>query len=436
MVALMKSAAAEDSQTGQNGSKWLADHFVWDLRMLAFGILQQPADSTQNPSNDFLHIPRYTAAGEARPDLRLSLDRLELSTKPRMSLSYRVDDDSTDGRSRRQDDVRLNEWLVRMKLRENLFISYGCENLQWGPSFLFSPSNPYFRDNGRRNTYMEVPGMDFGRVVWLPGGPWAISFIANTGEGANKAVESDNAPASAPPLLFDKTYSIKADFTGREKYASFILSRRENSETMMGFYGGWTATDALLLFGEGTIARGNRALYPVENQSPLGASMEPLHARDSAFYPVLLAGAAYTFMSKSSLTVEYTYHSPGYDESVADRYYALRNKAASALESGGVISEPAQQTLGLAALTGLRFLRRNYAMIQYSQPDIANKISLTLRWIQSLNEQSGYATSILSYSPGKHIELFSVGIVAIGNRNTEFSSILGKYWQFGLQYTH
>ena len=83
-------------------------------------------------------------------------------------------------------------------MRENLFVSYGRENLQWGPSFLFSPSNPFFQDNGRRNTYLEVPGMDFGRLVFIPASAWAISFIANTGEGLNKTTGPGSLPGLQP----------------------------------------------------------------------------------------------------------------------------------------------------------------------------------------------------------------------------------------------
>ena len=52
--------------------------------------------------------------------------------------------------------------------------------------YLFSPSNPFFQDNGRRNTFLEVPGMDFGRLVWIPAAAWSFSFIANTDPGLNK----------------------------------------------------------------------------------------------------------------------------------------------------------------------------------------------------------------------------------------------------------
>ena len=31
----------------------------------------------------------------------------------------------------------VNEWLLRLRLYEGCFLSYGRENLQWGPAYLF-----------------------------------------------------------------------------------------------------------------------------------------------------------------------------------------------------------------------------------------------------------------------------------------------------------
>ena len=89
----------------------------------------------------------------------------------------------------------------------------------------------------------------------------------------------------------------------------------------------------------------------------------------------------------------------------------------------------------MTASTGLRFLRRNYSMVQYSQPDIADRIDLTFRWTRNLDDGSSRFTSIFGCSVGNHMELFSVGTFSIGDRNKEFTSILDNQLQLGLQYT-
>jgi hypothetical protein len=419
--------AGEGQPTFTSYYETLKERFSFDLRILTYGIIQEPANSTQNPENNFLQIPHYLADLEMRPDLRLNLDFLDLSAKPRMRLEYSVwREGDREGESEWDDDWYINEWLARLKVRENLFLSYGRENLQWGPSFLFSPSNPYFKDNGRRNPYLEVPGMDFGRVVWIPGSSWTLSFIANTDEGRNKIIG---------PIPFEKTYSLKVDYTGRENYGSIILSHREDSENLLGFFGGWTISDAILLYAEGVITQGSEALYPKKDRSPFGALMIKLHEDDSTIKPVLLAGGSYTFGTSGTLTLEYAYYSPGYTDSEADTYYSLRRKAANAIGLGGGISGLAQMTLGQTAVTGLQFLRKNYALLQYTQNNIKNKIDLFLRWAQNLDDGSGQFTTVVTYSLGKHMELFSVGTVMAGGNDSEFGSILDYQWMIGLKYT-
>src|SRR4030043_1139166 len=335
--------------------KKLAEHFSFDFRILTYGIIQEPSNSTQNPENNFLQLPHYLADLEIRPDLRLNIDPLELIIKPRMRLEYGIwREGDLKGKSEWTNDWYINEWLARWKVLQNLFLSYGRENLQWGPSFLFSPSNPFFQDNGRRNPYVEVPGMDFGRLVWIPGSAWTISFIANTDEGWNKSIG---------PEPFEKAYALKVDYTGRENYGSMILSYKEDSQTLLGFFGGWTISDAILLYAEGVIAQGSKALYPKEDSSPFGASMQKLYKDDHTIKPVLLAGGSYTFGTNGTLTLEYSYYSPGYSNAEADRFYSLRRKAAGAISFGSLVSTLGQMTLGQTANTGLRFLRKNYALL-------------------------------------------------------------------------
>jgi len=407
--------------------KALSERFSLDFRVLTYGIIQEPADSSQNPGNNFLQIPHYLADLEMRPDLRLNLDFLDLSAKPRMRLEYSVwREGNLKGESEWDDDWSVNEWLARWKVLENLFLSYGRENLQWGPSFLFSPSNPFFQDNGRRNPYVEVPGMDFVRLVWIPGSAWTLSFIANTDEGRNETIGPDS---------FEKTYALKIDYTGRENYGSMIFSHREDSKNSLGFFGGWTISDAILLYVEGAINQGSRALYPKKDGFPFGASMQKPHQEDSTYKPVLLIGGSYTFVTSGTLTLEYVYHSPGYSDAQADTYYSLRHEAAGAVSSGGLVSASGQMTLGQTVDTGLRFLRKNYALLQYTQSNIKNSIDLVLRWAQNLDDGSGQLTTVVTYFLGKHLELFSVGTVMSGGKDAEFGSILDYQWMIGSKYT-
>jgi hypothetical protein len=400
--------------------------FSGELRILTNGVVQEPAKSSQNPDNNFLQLPHYTADLEIRPDLRLDLDFLELSAKPRTKLEFRIWEEGLHSEETKwKNDEYVNEWLVRLKARENLFVSYGRENLQWGPSFIFSPSNPFFSDNGRSNPYVEVPGMGFGRLVFIPHSSWTTSFIVNTDEGRNTLVGPDP---------FEKTYALKVDYTGRENYASIILSQKDYKKTL-GFLGGWTFSDAVLLYGEGSLAQGSNALYPRTDGSYLGTSMQKIHQDDPDIKPIILVGSSYTREGSGTFSLEYTYNAPGYNSAEAKVYYALRSNGATAFNMGGMAGASGRLALGQTINTGLRFLRKHYGMLQYSQSNIKNNFDLTLRWTQNLNDSSGQFLTLVSYSLGNHLELFSSGIINAGGENTEFGSILNYQLMFGLKYT-
>jgi hypothetical protein len=80
-------------------------------------------------------------------------------------------------------------------------------------------------------------------------------------------------------------------------------------------------------------------------------------------------------------------------------------------------------------------LRKNYALLQYSQNNIRNVIDLTVRWTQNLDDGSGQLTTVVAYSLGKHLEPFFVGTVMAGGKNTEFGSFLDYQGMIGLKYT-
>lgn len=416
--------AADDQPSAASKFK---ECFSGDLRVLTYGVAQEPENSSQNPNNDFLRIPRYTADLEVRPDLRFDSSLLELSAKPRAKLDGQIwEEGPRDGDTKWDDDWYVNEWLARVKARENLFVSYGRENLQWGPSFLVSPSNPFFSDNGRGNPHMEVPGMDFGRLVFIPHSLWTISFIVNTDEGRN---------ALLGPDPFEEIYALKIDYTGRSNYGSLIVSQKDDKNTL-GFFGGWTVSDAVLLYGEGSLTTGSNALYPQKDAAePLGASMLKNQRDDSGLKPVILAGGSYTLEGSGTFSLEYLYNGPGYNSDEADAYYSLRGDAAAALEAGGMAGLLGKLVLSRTVNPGLKFLRQNYVMLQYYQTNIYNKLDTTLRWTQNIDEGSGQFLGLLSYSLGNHFELFSSGVFNPGEEESEFGGILNYQLMLGLKYT-
>jgi hypothetical protein len=163
--------------------------------------------------------------------------------------------------------------------------------------------------------------------------------------------------------------------------------------------------------------------------------MIKLYQDDRDVKPVILAGGSYTLEGKGTVSLEYLYNTPGYDSEEADGYYVLRRNAATAFDMGGIAGLLGKYVLSQTGNTGLRFLRKNYAMLQYYQNNIKNTIDITLRWTQNIDDGSGQFLGLLSYSLGNRWELFSSGVINAGGTKTEFGSILNYQVMFGLKFT-
>jgi hypothetical protein len=386
---LSTAVAAQESPSGEHDESTLLAELRDEVRrgfssrisLLGFGIAAQPVDSDLNPNNT-LAIPRYQLELDVRPDLYLNLRQLELSVKPRLQLRWRQWKDGVrQGDSTTDTKVFLQEWLARYRLIDQLFVSYGRENLQWGPSYLLSPSNPFNRENGQNNPRREVPGMDYGRVVWVPSPNWTYSFIANTNRGRQDLIQD-----------FKRTYAIKLDYTIEKKYFSLIASSQEHGKSRIGFFGGWTASDALLLHMEGSI---------------------PLNRIGDA---AILVGGAYTLERGPTFAAEFYHNGEG---------CTLEN-VALCFRPGFLRTKPPADSL----------IRRNYLLVQYAHSRIWDTtINIVLRWIRDLDDDSNRIVVIFEYDLSDRTQLFVIGNVDRGNKDAEFGSLVDYAVMTGVRFT-
>jgi hypothetical protein len=349
------------------------------ISLLGFGVAAQPVNSRLNPNNT-LEIPRYVTELDLRPDFNLNFRQVELSVRPRLELRWRWWEDGVrQGDNGGDTEVFVQEWLARYRFIDQLFASYGRENLQWGPSYLLSPSNPFNRDNGQNNPMLEVPGLDYARAVWLPSQAWTGSFIANTDRGRQELIRD-----------FKKTYAMKLDYTIEKKYFSLIPSYREDGEFSVGFLGGWTVSDALLLHIEGSV---------------------PDRIGDAA----ILVGGAYTLDWGPTIVAEFFHDGSG----------CTLKSIAQCFARGFANRQPAD-TLFL----------QNYLLVQYTHTRIGDTtLNLTLRWIRNLDDDSNRIISIFEYGLGDRTQLFAIGSVDIGNNDAEFGSLLNYSLMVGVRFT-
>ncbi|CAI8849847.1 conserved protein of unknown function [Methylocaldum szegediense] len=367
--------------------------FYSRINVLVFGIFQEPEMNSRLNPNNFLEISTYQASINPRVDLNLDFRRLELGIKQRfIYLWQRWDEGFPEGEEDSLAQFYTNEWFARYRVTDELFVSYGRENLQWGPSVLLSSSNPFNKENGRNNPRVEVPGLGYARAVWIPNSTWAVSFIANTDEGrlgrqqGFGLSQSGFAGGSTQADDFQPGYALKIDWTGEGKYFSVIPSYREHTGYRVGFFGGWNVTDALLVYGEGS------------------------HGDYGDFE--LLGGASYTFEAGPTINLEYFHNENGCIDDRIDLCFR-RGKI-----------DPTDP-----------MFRQDYMMFQYSDTEVWNDFNINLRVIHNLNDQSSRLIGIFEYEATDHTLLYVIANGFTGSRDSEFGSLLNYSFFVGAAYT-
>lgn len=146
-------------------------------------------------------------------------------------------------------------------------------------------------------------------AVWGPSGSGKTTLL--------NLIGTIDEPTRGDLLIKDNEVALLSDDQRtelRNRFIGFIfqnfnliLSYREKDRAKLGFFAGWTASDAFLLYGEGSISRGTNVLYPTEANNPFGASMEAADDKTSSPEGVFLVGGSYTLEMGPTLTMEYLY---------------------------------------------------------------------------------------------------------------------------------
>ncbi len=399
--------------------------FSYNIRALLFADAQYPAHSTQNPDNAFLQLYRYSGEFDLRPDFFWEQPSVSAVFKPRFTASRLWwEDGATKGRADSPSRAFVNEWRVQAKPFSSLFLSFGKEKLLWGPSFLASPSNILFKDTEKLNPKVEVEGKYLAKAIIVPNNMLTVSLITETGNDENDLGET------LKPLRL-----IKADVLGGNYQISVIGYHRRDDRFRFGSYGQWTASDALLLYYDGIVSKGTDVLYPVSDPaSPLGGSFIRKHDGSSALFTTVTAGGAYTFLSGSTLSMEFLYNGQGYDDAEAAAYYRLRQNAGDHFFDAGPLSGLSQMTLNQSLNNGAPFLRRYYLMGQYQVREIGNVLDVIVRYTHSLEEHAGQASSIIEWQMTDRVQFFNINIVGVNaGGNTEYNSVISQSFMAGVE---
>ena len=347
------------------------------LDILNYAKSQQPAESDLNRDN-CLHLSGQILTSSFRPDFLATFPPLQLGCKPRLEVRYEHWDDGPDrGHTETDADLFVQEYAVRLPVGENVLLSYGREDLQWGPAFLLSPSNPFFSYNGRNQPKIEVRSAEYGRLIWSPNLNWSASLIINTDEGRKKLLTD-----------FQKTYAAKLDYLAEKAYFSLIASGQESTEnTRLGGFLSWNVSDSTIMYTEGSVAD------------------EELE---------ILTGCSYTFGGGGTVSGEYFYNGNG------RRHGSLIKKLATLDE------QEARESL----------FRRHYVLLQYYDSNQLSRWNILFRNTINLDDESFSLLAHGEYNTGDHSQLFATATINHGDRHSELAAVIDSSFMIGVEITY
>ncbi len=101
-----------------------------------------------------------------------------------------------------------------------------------------------------------MEGKDFLKAIYLPNDWLTVAVISNL---ARDGLHTDTQVAEEK---FKSRHALKIDMIGSNYNTSIILSRKEGGNTTFGGYIQKTVSDALIMYFDMTLNRGNSILYP------------------------------------------------------------------------------------------------------------------------------------------------------------------------------
>ncbi|MCP4265018.1 MAG: hypothetical protein GY777_05490 [Candidatus Brocadiaceae bacterium] len=424
----------EDTSITDSNDTFLEDcireYLTYSVKSLLFQNFISTSDSSQNPDNAFLLQQRYSTELHVRPNVYFTFPFLTGMFKPRLISYYRRwEDGPLKDENKTHTKAFINEFMVQAELNPTLFMSYSKERLLWGPSFLSSPSNPFYLGDERRNPKNELVGKYFFKINYLPTDMLSLTWISLLDYSKDNGNQVPN---------FSPIHAIKTDIVGESYMISLIGSRKKEDDhrLQLGSYGQWTVSDSVLLYYDGKIMSGTDNLFPdADNNHPLKGELKMKYEDSDKIFTNFVVGGSYTTKAGATLSLEYLYNNLGYNDSQMDDYLEIRKSSADHFIDNSPLSGLATKNLRESITTGNQFIKRHYLMFQYQRRQIKDVFDLILRYTSDLQDGSGLLVTIAELGISDNLQLFNINNIGFGSLEDEFKSTFKASIVLGLEFT-
>lgn len=333
--------------------------------------LTRPQENNANPRNQVKRISQLSLNERAGTDFSLTDRSIGLFAKlsPRWTLGHDYTDAGhPQAEVRRGQEAYINNYFLQWQPPgEDVTVTLLRRNLDWGPSFLRSPSNLFVSKQSNQNPLYEVRGKDYAQATIAPWANGAATLIYNYGKGAttDQGVLDKGFPQAAA-LTYEHYFP--------DKYVRLIGGWHEENGALVGSYGQWTYNESTIFYYDAGITFKSLDYYPViENGSPFGGTYKRIYETNSRVLPSFVVGASYTTESNYVFNLDYFYHGPGYDgENIRAWRSINKTSAAQVRNNNPLLRSGALGTLGLGASNSDGYLGQHYLGLQVSSTFLDN----------------------------------------------------------------
>jgi hypothetical protein len=372
-------------------------------------------DSPLNPANRVALLPDPQWTGDARINLRLTRDGLEIVARPRVLEQH----DPGQGGVPDVNQAYLAQAFARIQLDPALTFTGGRELLTWGPGNFRSPSNPLYFDAGRSEPLRDVPGVDLARLAYTRG-PLTLMVARELDAG-----HLDRAVTPQPVSIG------KLDLRGRDSLFSAIVASPVWGAPFYGAFAQATLGEAWLAYGEFGSGRRQQALTvsPPPQEPPFTAQAPS--PREST----VLLGASYTLHNGQSVGLEWLGDGHGYSKQGENQYFARAARTAGQYLAAPGAPAAAQQlaALGQAISQAPALLGRNYgALLWQSNPQETGHY-WRLMWTSNLQDRSSQILAYGEKSLSGRFTAFAALTRNLGGAGSDFASLFSVSLTLGVK---
>lgn len=391
------------------------DHRI-DFDLLSGGVLRAPTESTYNPGNSVFGIERSGCQAELNLDYRMTWrSKHKLVVRPRGRFEY-LDIKKTDptrSEYRSKGEVDLIETFGEAWLSDQVSLTVGLQNFQWGPAEIIAPSNPLFHfDLAQRSILWRERGRSLIRMNWTPSAVWSHVLMV---EPINNGEPSFIAERDFSPKALFKT-EVRGKVEARD-YFGLTGGFEEEARPFGGLYFNWMASDGLAFYADTRFTQ-DAFYYVPEARSFLNYDMR--EAPEKGWRHLGVYGVRWE-TDAADIRAEAIVNPSGYDE--------LRFQ--QSLQSTLPFNPNAAVNALRAFRPGLELRGKYYGYLSVRLPDLGAEGSwqMSLRYLHSGLDSSGNAGFSLEREMGNNFVFLSEGRHAIHKKDAEFG-LQEKYYLF------